>query len=183
MIGRLIAARRARENSKQPDVSVQQLNEQQKQLQRQKERQEQQKEDFKRLHASCALVFAGSVILFIIAVITLIPALTYGDQVFFVAFGGFTLSALALLLIGCCFNDCCKAEDASTGDNDIEFEESTFESSGGYGFKDSGISLCHSEAITKSYDEIPYHIPVRLEVPICPPLPVRNYYNLPTMSA
>lgn len=184
MIGRLIAARRARDNSKQPEASVQQLNEQQNQIQRQKEIQEQQKEDFKRLHASCALVFAASVILFIIAFIILIPALDTGDEVFFVAFGGFSLSGMALLLIGCCFNDCCKAEDDTTTNRDLDFEESTFETRRAVGFKDSGISLCQSEARTmKSYDEVPYHIPVRLEVPICTPLPIRNYYNLPSISA
>ena len=181
MIGRLLAARRARDNQKQPEASVQQLNEQQKQLQRQKEIQEQQKEDFRRLHASCAIVFAASFILFIIALIILIPALTYGDDVFFVAFGGFTLSGITLLLIGCCFNDCCKTEDENGGDDANGFEGSSG-STDVTGFRDSGISLCQSEALMQQYDEIPFNIPVRLEVPICAPLTIRNYYNLPSIT-
>lgn len=183
MIGRLLAARRAREKEKQPDVSVQELNEQQKKLQRQKEIAEQQKEDFRRLHASCAVVFAGSFILLIIAIIILIPALTYGDDVFFLAFGAFSLSGIALLLIGCCFNDCCKTDDGIEGVDGNGFEDSaTTSDMGAAGFKDSGISLCHSEALMQYYDEIPYNIPVRLEVPICAPLTIRNYYNLPSIT-
>jgi hypothetical protein len=181
MIGRLIAARRARDKEKQPEVSVQQLNEQQKQQQRQKEIEEQQKEDFRRLHASCAVVFAASFILLIIALIVLIPALTYGDEVFFVAFAGFSVSGLTLLLVGCCFNDCCKAEDPISDKEGDEYQETTL-TDPGHGFKDSGISLCQSEALQQYYDEIPYNVPVRLEVPICVPLTVRNYYNLPTIT-
>lgn len=182
MIGRLLAARRARDKDKQPEVTVQQLNEQQKQLQRQKEIQEQQKEEFKRLHASCAVVFAGSFILLIIAVIILIPALTYGDEVFFVAFSGFSLSGLALLLIGCCFNDCCKTSDAAETDDGKVREDATFVTESSAGFKDSGISLCHSDALAHYYDDIPYNVPVRLEVPVLAPLPVRDYYNLPSIT-
>lgn len=179
MIGRLLAARRAREKQNLPEVSVQQLNEEQKKQQLQQQIAEQQKEDFRKLHASCALVFAASFILFIIAVIILIPAVTYGDEVFFVAFGGFSLSGFGLLLIGCCFNDCCKSSDSPEG---VYGEEQTSGMSGrGSAFKDSGISLCQSEAILRSYDQIPYNIPVRLEVPISTPIVVREYHNLPSV--
>lgn len=180
MIGRLLAAKRAREAQKLPEVSVQKLNEQQKELQRQREIQEQQKEDFKKLHASCAIVFAASIILLIIAMIVLIPALTEGNEVFFVAFGGFTLSGVTLLLLGCCFNDCCKT-DKDDDNSDNGFEETSISTSAN-GFKDSGISLAQSEALMQYYDEIPFNIPVRLEVPICAPLTVRNYYNLPSIT-
>lgn len=165
MIGRLLAAKRAREKQK-VDISVQQLNAEQQQKEKIQEAIAKKKESKASGSIGCSILFAISCILFIIAVIILIPALVYGDRVFFLGFGIFAASAFACVVIGCCFNDCFVKKTLNEEDEEnVDIEEGDFddamESKDRAVLTDSGISLMSKN----DRDDVPWNLPVRLGSP------------------
>lgn len=99
-----LAARR-KLNAKKVEPTVQELNEQQENAHF--------KDDTAEVGESnktgyCAFVFAVSLMLLITSAICLIPAITDGNRIFYVAAGACAGIGSALLTIGCCFIDCGK---------------------------------------------------------------------------
>ena len=190
-----LAVRRQRDKKKQ-EVSVQQLNEE---LQAKQQIQQQileLRKDQKKSGAAGALFFALSLIFFIIAIIILIPALVYGERVFFVAFGITSGTASGLMVLGCCCNDCC-AGDNNKGNNDdcLQDEESGLNFEGNEEelqeyptnitvTTDSGVG---SSSVSDASLFVPAHIPVRLtdsptDVSISLFNNKKHYNNLPTVD-
>lgn len=174
----LAATRRAREGKKQQEISVQQLNKEQQQKEKIQEILEQKKEARNNSAVICSLIFALSWMLFIVAFIVLISALLYRQEIFFIGFGVFLIIASCLLIIGCCFNDCCDRQDnqeKNAVEDGLDDEELTPSLDSSQGMADSGINMCY---------DVPYHIPVRLGSPNASMsfLHVRQQYgNLPTV--
>lgn len=117
-----LAARR-KLNQKKVEPSVQELNEQQENAQQKVE----EKDTNETKSGSCAIVFAVSIMLLIVAVICIIPAIVDGSRVFYVAAGALAGSASALLTIACCFIDCFrnKGNKGRRGSDDLESIQST----------------------------------------------------------
>ena len=188
-----LAVRRQRDKKKQ-EVSVQQLNEE---LQAQQKIQQQileQRKDQKKSGGAGSIFFALSLIFFIIAVIILIPALVYGDRVFFVAFGITSGTASGLMVLGCCCNDCCADENnQSNGDDGVEDGESGpniqgYEEGQEY---PTNITVTTDSGVGSSFMSdaglwVPAHIPVRLtDSPTDVSISVlhkKHYNNLPTVD-
>jgi len=163
------------------------------------------REETKKVVGGCSVVFACSIIMFIISTIILIPALVYGNRVFFLGFGGFGVAGIGLLFIGCIFNDCCIKEDQKE-EYDVEDGrtpsprpasasclpedevsrtslkncDSMTKDTTVNRMTDSGISLTNG---VESVDDVPSHIPVRLgSASSAPQLEIKVYHNLPTVS-
>ena len=193
-------AKNRERHKKKVEVSVQQLNAQQQEKQKIQEARKREKVSGS---IGCSVLFAISCMLFIIALIVLIPAVVYGQRVFYVSFGIFSASACVLVVIGCCFNDCFVkknddkenvegADDEDDQDEDEYDEEYGDEESGGHvkdvrkmmlstGMTDSGISLISCR------EDVPWNLPVRLGSPNKSLInndflfKISNYNNLPTV--
>lgn len=208
MFAFLAARRRARAQKEGKEITVEQLNVEQEKKEKAAEAKEFLREETKKVVGGCSVVFACSIIMFIISIIILIPALAYGNRVFFLGFGGFGVAGIGLLLIGCIFNDCCTKEDQKEEEEyDVESGrrtpslrpvsasclpedevsrtslkncDSTTKVTTVNRMTDSGISLTNG---VESVDDVPSHIPVRLgSASSAPQLEIKVYHNLPTVS-
>lgn len=167
-----LAARR-KLNAKKVEPTVQELNEQQENAQI--------KDDTGEVHesnktGSCAFVFAVSLMLLITSAICLIPAITDGNGIFYVAAGAFAGLGCALLIIGCCFIDCGrdKGNKSSDRSNSIYSDDTLLKLQ--VDANDNIVSREKALFINPLVPSLIENSPKKLP-------PIRNYCNLPTVCS
>ena len=168
-----LAARR-KLNAKKVEPTVQELNEQQENAHI--------KDDTAEVNESnktgyCAFVFAVSLMLLITSAICLIPAITDGNPIFYVAAGAFAGIGSALLIIGCCFIDCGKNKKSNKSSKELDCFHSDdtllkLQVDANDNIMSREKSLFINPLVPSLIEDSPKKFP-----------PIRNYCNLPTVCS